>query len=83
MSFPALFVSIACSIATIIINFITMYKVARSFGHSLGYTVGLIFLGAVFVMILGFGRSEYIGPNGIKEAEDGTNNQPNKFGTAT
>lgn len=39
-------------------------KLARSFGKSGGFAVGLIFLSPIFLLILGFDGSEYIGPNG-------------------
>lgn len=39
----------------------TMYKLSLSFGHGIGYAVGLFFLGPVFKLILGFGRSTYFG----------------------
>lgn len=82
MNLLALFISLVCSIATIVINCITMHKISKSFGHGLGYTLGLIFFSAVFVMILGLGRSEYIGPNGIKKTGNNANNRPDEFGTA-
>ena len=37
---------------------------AKSFGKKEGYTVGLIFLGFIFIQMLVFGDSEYIGPAG-------------------
>lgn len=49
------------SIAAFVIQCIAMNKLAKSFGHGAGFTVGLIFLAPVFLMILGFGSSEYWG----------------------
>ena len=37
---------------------------AKSFGKSEGFTVGLIFLSFIFYPILGFGNAEYKGPAG-------------------
>ena len=37
------------------------YKLAKAFGHGGGYTVGLIFIPWLFVLLLGFGSSEYQG----------------------
>lgn len=48
-------------IAAFVIQCIAMNKLAKSFGHGAGFTVGLIFLTPVFLMILGFGSSEYWG----------------------
>lgn len=49
------------SIAAFVIQCIAMNKLAKSFGHGTGFTVGLIFLTPIFLMILGFGSSEYWG----------------------
>jgi hypothetical protein len=44
---------------------IWMYNMlSKSFGYSEGFTVGLILLPFVFLPILGFGSSKYIGPYG-------------------
>ncbi len=37
------------------------YRLSRSFGHGIPFTVGLVLLGPVFRMILGFGKSRYLG----------------------
>jgi len=37
---------------------------SKSFGHSEGFTIGIIFLSFVFLPILGLGESKYIGPAG-------------------
>lgn len=50
------------SIASIVINIIALHKLSKSFGHDIGFTLGLIFLNPIFVLILAFGSSEYIGP---------------------
>ena len=36
-------------------------KLSKSFGHGVGYGLGLYFLQPIFIMILGFGSDEYIG----------------------
>jgi hypothetical protein len=38
----------------------------KSFGKTEGFTVGVLFLGFVFIPILGFGDAKYIGPSGLK-----------------
>ena len=38
-----------------------MLKLAKAFGKTSGFGVGLIFLYPIFLMILGFGKAEYIG----------------------
>ena len=48
-------------IAGFVINCMDMHKLSKSFGHGGGFTVGLILLQPIFLMILGFGSSEYQG----------------------
>jgi hypothetical protein len=49
------------------INFIfliiLMLDIAKSFGKSVGYAVGMILLSAIFIPMLGFGDAEYQGPS--------------------
>lgn len=40
---------------------VSMLKLARVFGKSEGFGVGLIFLNTLFVWILGFGSAQYVG----------------------
>ena|ERR1051326_9107021 len=50
-----------------IVFFIMMYNsLSRSFGKDEAFTVGLVLLNIVFLPILAFGDSQYIGPNGEK-----------------
>lgn len=51
-------------IALIALNAVLAYKLAKSFGKDSGWAVGLYFLAPIFYMILGFGKSEYVGPAG-------------------
>ena len=47
---------------------ITIYQcnsLAKSFGKDVGYTIGLLFLPTIFYMILGFGKSQYVGNGGF------------------
>ena len=52
-----------------VVNFvilaICLLDTAASFGRRSGFAVGLLFLTSLFVMILGWGRSVYVGPRGI------------------
>ena len=49
------------SFAGIIVQFICYYWLAKAFGHGGGWTAGLIFLTFIFLLMLGFGKSQYIG----------------------
>jgi uncharacterized membrane protein YhaH (DUF805 family) len=47
----------------IVMLIIVMLDLAKSFGKSGGFAVGLILLGIIFVPILGFGSAQYRGPS--------------------
>lgn len=53
------------SIATLVsgvISIISNHKLSTAFGHGIGFTIGLILLNPIFMLILGFGDSQYQGP---------------------
>lgn len=50
----------------IVFLIIVIHRLSLSFGHEVGFTLGLIFLGIIFLPILGFGSSKYIGPGGVQ-----------------
>jgi hypothetical protein len=45
----------------IVITFVVVMDIARAFGRSAGFGLGLFFLGPVFYPILGFGSAQYEG----------------------
>ena len=45
-----------------LMNVVALYKLACAYGHGIGFTIGLFFLNPLFMLILGFGDSEYMGP---------------------
>ena len=47
--------------ANIVIMIITQVKLAKAFGKSNGFAVGLVLLSTIFMLILGFGNSQYQG----------------------
>lgn len=52
---------------------------SKSFGKSEGFTVGLLFLGFIFLPILGFGDAKYLGPYGDPVAFRAAQDAENKF----
>jgi hypothetical protein len=46
----------------VIIGIILLNDLSASFGHGIGFTLGLIFLAPIFFLILAFGSSQYRGP---------------------
>ena len=55
------FLFLLIPIANIVFAIITMVKLAKAFGKSGGFAVGLIFLSVIFYCILAFDHSEYAG----------------------
>jgi hypothetical protein len=49
-------------LVNIVIAIIVLWELARSFGKGVGWFWGLLLLGPIFYPILGFGSSQYIGP---------------------
>ena len=49
-------------ILLVVIGIIIAIDLAKSFAKSSGFAVGLFFLNFIFVPILGFGESQYVGP---------------------
>ena len=41
---------------------------AKAYGKGTGFGIGLIFLDALFALILGFGSASYVGPKGQAQA---------------
>lgn len=46
----------------IVVMIMMYFKLAKAFGKGTGFGFGLLFLNTIFVLILGFGSAEYIGP---------------------
>ncbi len=47
------------ALAFLILQIVYLRKLAAAFGHGVWFTLGLIFLHPLFILILGFGKSEY------------------------
>jgi len=47
-----------------IVAIIVLNDVSKSFGHGVGFTVGLVLLPIIFWFILWLGKSQYLGPKG-------------------
>lgn len=55
------FVNFVAAIAFFVVNILVNIKLAKSFGKSGGFAVGLILLPFIFQCILGFGSAQYQG----------------------
>ena len=49
-------------LVNIIIAIIVMIDFAKSFGKGVGFALGIIFLGFLFIPILAWGSAQYLGP---------------------
>ena len=47
------------SLATFVLTVLASLKLSKAFGHGIGFAIGLILLPPIFLLILGFGSSEY------------------------
>lgn len=52
-------------IANIVILIIMLVKLSHAFGYGGGFATGLVFLPNIFLLILAFDASRYVGPNGV------------------
>ena len=48
-------------VVNIVLLIIVLNNLSRSFGKGAGFTVGMIFLGFIFMPILAFGSAKYVG----------------------
>ena len=55
------FLFLLIPVANLVFAIITMVKLAKAFGKSGGFAVGLIFLSIIFYCILAFDQSTYLG----------------------
>ena len=55
--------SLINGIYTLCFDIFFSYKLAKAFGKSTGFTVGLVLLPTIFTLILGFDDSKYVGTN--------------------
>ena len=56
-----MFLLLLVPIVNIVIAIMLYVNLAKAFGKSTGFAIGLIFLNFIFTLILGFGSAEYVG----------------------
>ncbi|MGN0497410.1 MAG: DUF5684 domain-containing protein [Lachnospiraceae bacterium] len=56
-----LFLLMFVPLVNIVMSFMVIFKLAKVFGHGIGFGFGLLFLQVIFLLILAFGSSEYEG----------------------
>lgn len=56
-----MFLLLFVPIVNVVIAIMLYVNLAKAFGKSTGFAIGLIFLNFIFTLILGFGSAEYVG----------------------
>ena len=55
------YLGVIVSIALLVFNALTCYKLSEAFGNRVGFAIGLYFLPTLFMLILAFNKQEYLG----------------------
>ncbi len=55
-------IGVILALIAFIVMIVGSYKLSKAFGHGVPFTIGILFLSPIFIMILGFGKSEYQNP---------------------
>ena len=63
VALPAILTTLI-SLMGLVFGLMTLYRLAKVFGHGFGFMLGLIFLPFIFYPILAFGKSMYRAPTG-------------------
>ena len=58
-----MFLLLCIPIANIVVSIMLAINLAKAFGKSSGFAVGLVLLPFIFMLILAFGKDEYVGNN--------------------
>lgn len=56
-------------IVNIVVSIMVFHQLSLSFGKDVGFTVGLVLLSIIFIPILAFDSSVYIGPEGSRNGD--------------
>lgn len=63
------FILLLIPFVNIVVGLIVINDLSKAFGHKFGFTLGLIFLSIIFLPILAFGGSRYVGPRGVAQPQ--------------
>ncbi|MCI8508790.1 MAG: hypothetical protein HFJ06_09550 [Lachnospiraceae bacterium] len=55
------FLTLLIPLANAVFGIMLYFKLAKAFGHGPGFGFGLLFLNPIFILILAFDSSEYVG----------------------
>jgi len=65
------FILLFVPVANIVVIFLVSIEVAKNFGKSTGFGIGLALVGGIFWPILGFSDAKYIGDGASSDADEG------------
>lgn len=68
---PLYFLLMFIPFVNVVVGIILTLKLSKAFGKSTGFFLGLLFLQPIFMLILGFDNSKYIGPDGVQMTDNG------------
>ncbi len=54
-------IGVILSVIGLCVSICSSYKLSKAFGHGVPFAIGILFLSPIFILILGFGSSEYQG----------------------
>ncbi|MCR4691061.1 MAG: DUF5684 domain-containing protein [Lachnospiraceae bacterium] len=58
-----LFLLMLVPCVNVVMMFVCLWKLGKAFGKDTGFCIGLVLLSGIFMIILGFDSSEYVGSN--------------------
>ena len=59
MALVLILFSLVIAILGLVVLIMLYNRMSKSFGHDIGFTIGLIFLPNIFLLILGFNKDKY------------------------
>ncbi len=61
------FLLLLIPIVDIVYGILLCFRMAKAYGKGTGFALGLMFFPNIFLLILGFGSAQYIGPRGEQQ----------------
>jgi hypothetical protein len=52
-------------VVNVVVGWLVLLELASSFGKGMGFGIGMILLPFVFILLLGFGDAQYVGPKPV------------------
>ena len=62
INYAMFFIAMLLLLFAFVVNILLVVRKCRAFGHGVGFAIGMLFFEPIFMLILGFGSSAYLGP---------------------